>query len=412
MSKRPFFERIYTGEGGIEFVSQRRRWYGIYAIILVICLVSIIFRGFTLGIDFEGGTKITMPAGDVSKTEVADTFHDATGVEAQQVQIIGSGNARNVEIESKHLNDDEISEAREALFSKYHPKDASGKETPDSIGDSTVSNSWGSTITHRMALALIVFLALIFLYITVRFERDMAIAAISALAVDAIVVSGLYSIIGFEVSPASIIGLLTVLSYSLYDTVVVFDKVHENTAGLTKTTTSTYAEQANLAVNQTMMRSISTSLFSILPIGALMVVAVWLLGVGTLKDLSLVQLLGVIEGTFSSIFLATPILVSLKSRQKKYAEHTKRVEESRKAESRNQEDERVVVTSGGSEIRTNEGADSESAEGSSSRRGGSRIIRHSDREPEAGRFHSREGGGASWRPEDSRRRTNPPFDGN
>ena len=412
MSKRPFFERIYTGEGGIEFVSQRRRWYGIYAIILVICLVSIIFRGFTLGIDFEGGTKITMPAGDVSKTEVADTFHEATGVEAQQVQIIGSGNARNVEIESKHLNDDEISEAREALFSKYHPKDASGKETPDSIGDSTMSNSWGSTITHRMVLALVVFLALIFLYITVRFERDMAIAAISALAVDALVVSGLYSIIGFEVSQASVIGLLTVLSYSLYDTVVVFDKVHENTAGLTKTTTSTYAEQANLAVNQTMMRSISTSLFSILPIGALMVVAVWLLGVGTLKDLSLVQLLGVIEGTFSSIFLATPILVSLKSRQKKYSEHTKRVEESRKAESSNQENELVAVTSDGSEITPSESSDSEPSARSSRRRGSSRIAHHSDRDPEAGRFHSREGGGASWRPDNNRRRNNSPFDGN
>ena len=412
MSKRPFFERIYTGEGGIEFVSLRRRWYGIYAIILAICLVSIIFRGFTLGIDFEGGTKMTMPAGDVSKTEVADTFHEATGVEAQQVQIIGSGNARNVEIESKHLNDDEISEAREALFSKYHPKDASGKETPDSIGDSTVSNSWGSTSTHRMVLALVVFLTLIFLYITVRFERDMAIAAISALAVDAIVVLGLYSIIGFEVSPASVIGLLTVLSYSLYDTVVVFDKVHENTAGLTKTTTSTYAEQANLAVNQTMMRSISTSLFSILPIGALMVVAVWLLGVGTLKDLSLVQLLGVIEGTFSSIFLATSILVSLKSRQKKYSEHTKRVEESRKAESANQEAERVAVTSDGSEITPSESSDSESSARSSRRRGSSRITHHSDRDPEAGRFHSREGGGASWRPDDNRRRNNSPFDGN
>ena len=412
MSKRPFFERIYTGEGGIEFVSLRRRWYGIYAIILAICLVSIIFRGFTLGIDFEGGTKMTMPAGDVSKTEVADTFHEATGVEAQQVQIIGSGNARNVEIESKHLNDDEISEAREALFSKYHPKYASGMETPDSIGDSTVCHSWGSTITHRMVLALVVFLTLIFLYITVRFERDMAIAAISALAVDAIVVLGLYSIIGFEVSPASVIGLLTVLSYSLYDTVVVFDKVHENTAGLTKTTTSTYAEQANLAVNQTMMRSISTSLFSILPIGALMVVAVWLPGVGTLKDLSLVQLLGVIEGTFSSIFLATPILVSLKSRQKKYSEHTKRVEESRKAESANQEAERVAVTSDGSEITPSESSDSESSARSSRRRGSSRITHHSDRDPEAGRFHSREGGGASWRPDDNRRRNNSPFDGN
>ena len=317
-----------------------------------------------------------------------------------------------MEIESKHLNDDEISEAREALFSKYHPKDASGKETPDSIGDSTMSNSWGSTITHRMVLALVVFLALIFLYITVRFERDMAIAAISALAVDALVVSGLYSIIGFEVSPASVIGLLTVLSYSLYDTVVVFDKVHENTAGLTKTTTSTYAEQANLAVNQTMMRSISTSLFSVLPIGALMVVAVWLLGVGTLKDLSLVQLLGVIEGTFSSIFLATPILVSLKSRQKKYSEHTKRVEESRKAESSNQEDERVAVTSDGSEITPSESSDSEPSARSSRRRGSSRIAHHSDRDPEAGRFHSREGGGASWRPDDNRRRNNSPFDGN
>ena len=136
-------------------------------------------------------------------------------------------------------------------------------------------------------------------------------------------------------------------------------------------------------------------------------------GVGTLKDLSLVQLLGVIEGTFSSIFLATPILVSLKSRQKRYSEHTKRVEESRKAESSDQEGERVAVTSGGSEITSSESAGSEPTARSSSRRGGSsRITHHSDRNPEVGRFHNREGGGASWRPDDNRRRTKPPFDGN
>lgn len=141
-----------------------------------------------------------------------------------------------------------------------------------------------------------------------------------------------------------------------------------------------------------------------------MVVAVWLLGVGTLNDLSLVQLLGVIEGTFSSIFLATPILVSLKSRQKKYSEHTKRVEESRRAEPSNQQVERVAVASGGSELGTSQGADSEPSARSSSRRGGSsRISHHSDRESETGRFRSREGGGASWRPDESRRRTNPPL---
>ena len=407
MSKRPFFERIYTGEGGIDFVSHRRRWYGIYGVILAICLISIIVRGFTLGIDFEGGTKITMPAGAVSTTEVAGTFHDATGVEAQHVQIIGSGDARNVEIESKHLNDKEISQAREALFSKYHPKDATGKVTPDSIGDSTVSNSWGSTVTHRMVLALVVFLALIFLYITVRFERDMAISAIIALGIDAIVVLGLYSIVGFEVSPASVIGLLTVLSYSLYDTVVVFDKVHENTAGLTTTMTSTYPEQANLAVNQTMMRSISTSLFSILPIGALMIVAVWLLGVGTLKDLSLVQLIGVVEGTFSSIFLATPILVSLKARQKKYAEHTKRVEAARRKGSVDHDE----VLSPSDDTDLCDEAASTTRSGRPSRGRGTRTTyQQSDRNFRADDFHSFESGGASWRPDVRRHHSSHGYD--
>lgn len=324
-TKRPFLERIYTGEGGIEFVARRRRWYGITAVILLVCLGTMIFRGFTLGIDFEGGTKMTMPAGNVTIEQVTETFTEATGEEPQRVQIVGSGDARNVEIQTKHLEQDKIDQAREALFDKFQPADASGKVTPDSIGDSTVSNSWGSTITERMIIALVVFFVLIFLYITFRFERDMAISALAAIAVDGIVISGAYSIIGFEVSPATVIGLLTVLSYSLYDTVVVFDKVHENTAGLLSRRDTTYAEQANLAVNQTLMRSISTSLFSVLPIGALMVVAVWLLGVGTLKDLALVQLIGVIEGTFSSIFLATPLLVSLKRRQKKYKEHDAQV---------------------------------------------------------------------------------------
>jgi preprotein translocase subunit SecF len=175
-----------------------------------------------------------------------------------------------------------------------------------------------------------VFLALVSLYITIRYERYMAISALTTMVFDLTVTAGVYSLIGFEVSPATVIGLLTILGFSLYDTVIVFDKVEENTHGFEHTTRRTFAEQANLAVNQTFMRSINTSLISVLPILALMVVAVWLLGVGTLKDLALVQLVGVIVGTYSSIFFATPLLVSLRERTEFVRAHTRRVLNRRK----------------------------------------------------------------------------------
>ncbi len=325
MTNAGTLSRLYTGEGGLDFVGRRRLWYSITGVLLLVCLLAIIFRGFTLGIDFQGGTKMNMPAGDTETSQVEEVFTQATGVTPQLVQVVGSGDSRILEINSERLTDDQINKARSALFERFQPKDATGVANPDAVGDSTVSESWGSTITYRMLIALGVFFILIFLYIAFRFERDMAIAALAALGVDAVVIGGTYALIGFEVSPATIIGLLTVLAFSLYDTVVVFDKVKENTAGLLDSRRRTYAEQANLAVNQTVMRSISTTVISALPIAALMVIAVWLMGVGTLKDLSLVQLIGVIEGTFSSVFLATPIVVSLKNRQQKYRAHNKAV---------------------------------------------------------------------------------------
>ena len=173
------------------------------------------------------------------------------------------------------------------------------------------------------------FLLVVFLYIAIRLERDMAAAAIICLLIDLTVVSGTYALIGFQVSPATVIGLLTILAYSLYDTVVVFDKVQENTAGLFGSTRSTFAEETNLAINQTIMRSINTSIFSLVPIASLLVVAVGIMGVGTLKDLALVQFIGVIAGTFSSIFFAAPLLVTFKMRQKKYKQHEARVERAR-----------------------------------------------------------------------------------
>ena len=185
-----------------------------------------------------------------------------------------------------------------------------------------MSETWGGQITQKALIALVVFLVLATIYITVRYERYMAIAALATLVFDLVVTAGVYSLVGFEVTPATVIGLLTILGFSLYDTVIVFDKVEENTHGFEHTTRRTFAEQANLAVNQTFMRSINTSLISVLPIIALMVVAVWLLGVGTLMDLALVQLVGVIVGTYSSIYFATPLLVSLRERTELVRKHT------------------------------------------------------------------------------------------
>lgn len=321
MSSHSTLERLYTGEGGIEFVEKRRTWYRATAVILLVCILGIAIRGFSLGIDFVGGTKMNMPAADLSTSEVSETFVEATGVEPQLVQIVGSGDTRILEINSERLSDEQINDARAALYEAYKPQNSAGESTPDAIGDSSVSESWGSTITKRMIISMLVFLGAVFVYITLRLQREMAVAALAALLVDLIAIAGIYALAGFEVSPATVIGLLTVLAFSLYDTVIVFDKVRENTEGYTGNTGKKYSELANLAINQTVMRSISTTVISALPIIALMVIAVWLMGVGTLKDLALIQLIGVIEGTVSSVFLATPFLVSLKNRKKETREH-------------------------------------------------------------------------------------------
>jgi len=319
------FSRLYTGEGGVDFIGRSRLWYWITAALLVVSIAAIGIRGFDLSIDFEGGTKMNMPAAELTVDEVEETFIDATGVTPTLAQIVGAGDSRILEINSQRLTTEQVDAARAAIFEEHQPLDAQGRPSPDAIGDSTVSESWGSTITKRMLIAMAVFLGLAFLYIAFRLEKEMAAAAMLALLVDGILIAGIYALFGFEVSPASVIGLLTVLSFSIYDTVIVFDKVRENTAGYLSSRRSTYGEEANLAVNQTVMRSISTSVISALPIVALMIVAVWLMGVGTLKDLALIQLIGVVEGIFSSIFLATPILVGLMNRRKDTKRHNQEV---------------------------------------------------------------------------------------
>ncbi|WP_286955057.1 MULTISPECIES: protein translocase subunit SecF [Corynebacterium] len=328
-------DRLYEDEGGFDFIGRTKLWYSITAGLVIASILFIAIRGFTLSLDFEGGTKLTMPADDLVTEQVGQTFEDATGVEPELVQIVGAGDSETLEITSERLSQDQVNSAREAIYETYDTKDENGEVTPDAIGSSTVSESWGSSITSRMLLAMGVFLVVATIYVAIRLQRTMAFAAIAALIIDGIIIAGIYAAFGFEVSPAVIIGLLTVLTFSIYDSVIVFDKVNENTEGLSGQRQYTYGEGANLAVNQTIMRSISTSVISALPIIALFVVAVWLMGIGTLRDLALIQLIGVIEGIFSSLFLATPLVVSFANRTKKVKEHNAEVAAYRAAQSGN-----------------------------------------------------------------------------
>ncbi|GGN69495.1 protein translocase subunit SecF [Nocardia rhizosphaerihabitans] len=324
--KHGFFERLYTGTGGFRIVNRRKFFYALSAAMLLISLLSIAVRGFTLGIDFEGGSRIQIPAADnVSTQQVEDVYAETLGHGPVTVQKVGSGAAATIQVRSETLDATQTEQVQTALFEAFQPKDSNGEISRNAISIAEISETWGGQITQKALIALVVFVALTMIYIAIRFERDMSIAAIVSLFFNLIVTAGIYSLVGFEVTPAAVIGLLTILGYVLYDNVVVFDKVEENTRGVLHLNKRTYAEQANLAANQTLMRSISTTVIGILPIIGMLVIAVWLLGVGTLKDLALVQLVGMIVGAYSSIFLAVPVLVSIKERWGPVAAHTKKV---------------------------------------------------------------------------------------
>lgn len=337
-------DRLYEDERGYDFIGRTKLWYGITAALIVAAVAAILIRGFSLSIDFEGGTTLSMPAGDLKEDEVSQVFEDSTGVEPEQVHIVGAGDSETLEIVSERLSQEDVNAARAAIYDNFQPKDENGKATPDAIGSSTVSESWGSSITQRMLIAMLVFLVAATVYVAIRLQKTMAFAAIIALIADGVIIAGIYALFGFEVSPAVIIGLLTVLTFSMYDSVIVFDKINENTEGLEGQRKKTFAELTNLAINQTVMRSISTSVISALPIIALFVVAVWLMGIGTLRDLALIQLIGVVEGIFSSIFFATPLVVTLANMSKKIKRHNKRVADYRAGEDENGEAESGAAT--------------------------------------------------------------------
>jgi len=314
--------RLYRGELGFDFIGSAKRWYIASGVIFLICLASMGLRGFNFGIEFEGGNSFQLPGSEQQVEQVQAAVEDL-GVEVVTVQVVG-GNA--LLLRTPELDNEAAAEVASALA------DTVGIDESD-VSESAVSARWGGDITNKALQALIVFLIAVVIFIAIRFQPKMAVAAVVALLHDLVVTAGIYSLVGFEVSPSTVIGLLTILGFSLYDTVVVFDKVDENTRGILGGSRTTYSAAANLAVNQTLMRSINTSLIALLPVAGLLFVGAGLLGAGTLKDLALVLFVGLAAGAYSSIFLATPILCDLKEREPAYAALRKRVE-ARKASGR------------------------------------------------------------------------------
>ncbi|PID54185.1 MAG: protein translocase subunit SecF [Micrococcales bacterium] len=298
---------LYSGERSIDFVGNWKRWLGLGGLLTAVSALLIAINGFNPGIEFRGGTQFRVQAGaDAEQSVATDAVAKVLGETTEaRVSLVGE---QTVQVQTQTMTEQQKTELREALAAGYGVP--AGEVTASFVGA-----SWGQDVTRQALTGLVVFLVLVSVLLIVYFRAwQMAVAALVALAHDLLITAGVYSATGFEVTPAAVIGFLTILGYSLYDTMVVFDKVRENTKAALLHGTSTYAEAANTAINQTVVRSINTSVVALLPVAAILFIGAFLLGAGTLKDISLALLVGMLVGTFSSVFIATPLLVALRGR--------------------------------------------------------------------------------------------------
>ncbi|MDO4900421.1 protein translocase subunit SecF [Actinomyces sp.] len=312
---------LYSGKTSFPFVGRRRLWYAIAGAVVVASIVLIATVGLTPGIDFRGGSEITVSALTDPDVGPANRVLAEEGLSSgASVTTMGSSSVR---VQTNELSNDQLNTLSSALTQAYGVTDAD-------VSATTIGPTWSSDVTNKGIRGLVIFFVLVGALIWVYFRTwKMAVAALAALCHDILITVGVYAASGFEVTPATIIGVLTILGYSLYDTVVVFDKVRENTEGFETQTRSTYGELANLAVNQSLIRSLNTSVVGVLPVASLLVVGALILGAGTLRDIALTLFIGMIAGTVSSLFLATPILVDLRGREREVKEQAARVAEAR-----------------------------------------------------------------------------------
>jgi preprotein translocase subunit SecF len=307
--------RLYHGETSFDIVGRRRLWFAISGALVLISLVSLVVPGLNFGIDFKGGAVFRVqPTRAVTEAQV----RDAVGSVAEVVQVTEE-NPVQVIVQTEEMPQAEVARIRTELAR------VAGVQV-NAVSTESIGSKWGSTVSRKAVIALLAFLVAVTIYVSLRMEFKMAVAALVALVHDLVITCGIYALARFEVTPATVIALLTILGYSLYDTVVVFDKVRENTGSLTAMSRTTYSQATNLAVNQTMMRSLNTSLASLLPILGLLLVGSYLLGAETLKDLGLALFVGVAAGAYSSIFIAPPLVAMWKEKEPRYAQLRARVE--------------------------------------------------------------------------------------
>ena len=317
--------RLLSGQSNIDFVGRSRQWLILSLVLVAVSLAALLIRQLDFSLDFTGGTRyqVVDASGDFTVDELRDAVTEA-GVTDARVQVRNNGEGAIITTPAT----EEIGGEEAGIVAAI--AEVTGVD-PAAVSVSAVSASWGVRVSRQALYGLLVFLVLVVIYITLRFEWRVAAAALVTLVHDVIVTVGLYALVGFEVSPASIVAFLTILGYSLYDTVVVFDRVKEDTASLTSVSTVTYGDMANRALNEVLVRSLSTSLTSLLPVGSLLFIGATLLGADTLQDLALALFVGMAVGTFSSITVATPFLVWLKEKEPRFADLKARVHSRRGA---------------------------------------------------------------------------------
>lgn len=304
--------RLYTGETSVEFVRRRNLWFLIAGVLILISVLTPVLRGgFNFGIEFTGGTEYYVSAPQQQDQTLARTEVAKYTETPARVQTLGDGTVR---VQTDSLEKAQTDELRQNLATAY------GTQV-DQVGVSTIGPSWGADITRQMVIGVIAFLIIAGVLMSFYFRTwKLAVAAIIALFHDLIVTAGVYALTGVEVTPAAVIGFLTILGYSMYDKVVVFDKIRENTAHYGPGAKNTFAESVNLAINQTLVRSINTSVVALLPVGAILFIGAFLMGAGTLRDISLALFIGILIGVLSSVFLGGPLYTLLRGREARIRE--------------------------------------------------------------------------------------------
>ena len=297
--------RLHSGETSIDYIGKRRRWYAFSGLLVIVSIAALSLQGLHLGIEFKGGSSYTVSkaGGTIAQAESALATAGITGEKV--IQQVGNDKIR---VQTGTLSAEQSNAVEDALASTFGV-------SVEAIDTQIIGPSWGKEITRKAIYGLVGFLVVVVLYLAMTFEPKMALAAIVAVVHDVFITVGIYALVGFDVTPATVIGFLTILGYSLYDTVVVFDRVRENTKSITSTSKMTYSQAANLAVNQTVVRSLNTTIVALIPVGSILFVGAGLLGAGTLKDLSLALFIGLATGAYSSIFIATPLLAAMRERE-------------------------------------------------------------------------------------------------